>query len=241
MLPYNKEMNFLQYFGLLLFPILLINLLEISSFPGDVKDVGRFTIEYVLYLSAIILLIYTIIYFGKLYNNLIKFKHIYFSLGILGVIYLISHFQNENYVENTTLLYLFLTFTLTIIFINVQWTPNHVVSFGHIVNFFVLFLFLHWFVLDFPIGKFKSVFWNPNGLGIATFCLLFFQIIAIKYVHFGFKIYFMIFILMNLIVLYSTTSRAVFLALILVLAPCSHISSSIQCSQSFILLCFLLY
>lgn len=202
---------------ILLFPLLLMNLLKLTKFPYDVRLVGDYSTTLTLIISFIVIFIYILVNRNNILNIFYRNTEIYIIILLLIIIYLISHIVNQNFYEDTTLLKLYLTFTFIILVTNIRWTREHVISIGFMASFVVLFFFLHWMISDFPTNKFVSITRNPNGLGIILYCLLFFLIIPFRYVNLWVKSYFALFILINLTLIYSSTSRSVFLALLVAL------------------------
>ena len=213
----DDKHNITKTLAFLFIPFLFLSLLTVTSLPNELREIGRLSSNLILYIGVFILICHFIINRNNFNTDINKLLSVYISFILLGIVYIISHFYNKNFYEDTTLLTLFLTFLLIVTFMNVKWTRNHIIIIGILCNFIILFLILHWYVLDFPTNRFKSIWRNPNGLGIVTLIMLFFQIISIRFLNNIGKIIFLGFILLNLIIMYSTTSRTVWISLIVIL------------------------
>ncbi|WP_245251774.1 O-antigen ligase family protein [Virgibacillus litoralis] len=79
-------------------------------------------------------------------------------------------------------------------------------------------MFLYqWITLDFPLLKFKSFFRNPNALGAVLLVFSYFLILRTLYSNHITKIFNTILILITLFLIYSSTSRTVWLSLLFIL------------------------
>ena len=213
----NYNYNLKQTLAFLLIPFLFISLLTVTSLPKEIRELGMLSSKLILYIGLVIITVHFFMNRLHFLSEIRKYRLVYWGFFLLGIVYLISHIHNTNFYEDTTLLTVFLTFILIVSFININWTPNHIVLIGFIANILILFFVLHWYVLDFPMNRFKSILRNPNGLGIITLIMLFFQIISIKFLNRWGKGIFLIFIFLNLIIMFSTTSRTVWLTLLVIL------------------------
>src|SRR5699024_5751394 len=87
----------------------------------------------------------------------------------------------------------------------------------YILGVLLIFLFIHWVQLGFPDTRFKSIFQNPNYLAVLLFVMLYFKLLTITYGNVIDKVYVLTLILLNFILIYSTNTRSVLLAAVVIL------------------------
>ncbi|WP_330949194.1 O-antigen ligase family protein [Virgibacillus sp. MG-45] len=141
---------------------------------------------------------------------------IHIAIAMYLIVYTISYYSSAN-VDFIYFLKLSLFFVFILGAVKLRWTPKHIRIFAHLIGIVTLILFLHWVSLDFSQLRFKSIFRNPNYLGVLLLTMLYFKIIAIKYSSRIERFYFLSLIMINLLVMYSTNSRSPVLALIVIL------------------------
>ncbi|WP_269051143.1 O-antigen ligase family protein [Sporosarcina sp. G11-34] len=101
--------------------------------------------------------------------------------------------------------------------VRINWRIIHVKVFAYLLGAFFTFIFLHWISLDFPSHRFKSIFRNPNYLAILLLLMLYFKVLAIKFGNKISRIIFSPLILLNIILIYNTNSRAVLITIGIIL------------------------
>ncbi|MDQ0160530.1 O-antigen ligase [Alkalibacillus salilacus] len=202
---------------ILILTFMPINLLSVTDLANDIQKIGETTTDLTFYLSVIFLVTFFFLQKQSIKSITQKYGFLYAVIGSLIVLYTISYLNHQDQTQFSTLLTFILTLTTLLTFAKVRWNPKMITFIGYGASMIIMVLVIHWQILDQPTNRFQSVFWNPNGLGIITFCLLYFQIIALKYVDLIYKLLLGLTIILNIIMLYATTSRAVWLSLFIVM------------------------
>ncbi|WP_164667635.1 O-antigen ligase family protein [Virgibacillus doumboii] len=172
------------------------------------NDIGNISIN----LTLIFMFVFLVKSFLEGSNFDFQLLNVYIAVFLLILIYSISFIISDNadslYFTKLILLFLFILGSMKI-----QWKPGHIKAIAYLLGIVLLFLFIHWVKMDFPSYKFKSIFRNPNYLAVFLFCMLYFKIIAIKYGSNLERLYFSFLILLNLVLIYNTSSRSVVVAI----------------------------
>ncbi|MBY7144657.1 O-antigen ligase family protein [Virgibacillus sp. NKC19-3] len=207
---YQSETNYSIQI-LTLFVLLIVNTMVRSQFD-ILSTIGNLSIN----LTLILMFIYLIK--GVINKNTfnVRLTNIYISIFLFVVIFSISFFVYDRVdIIYFLKLILFLMFILGTV--RIRWSPKYIKIAAHLFGITLFFVFLHWVHLDFTDHRFKSIFHNPNYLGVFLFVMLYFKILAVKYGSKLERLYFLILIALNFILIYCTNSRAVMVAVAVVL------------------------
>ncbi|CAM3924009.1 O-antigen ligase family protein [Mesobacillus zeae] len=202
------SVSLIRLFSFAFFTLLVFNVFG-KTILQPYKDLALVTIDVTLYLSFF-LLIYAVI---KDKGYVIGYFNIYIGFILLSGIYLASHIYHGNFEQNEQLLFLFLIFVFILAVMKIKWTPSHLIIFGHLANIIILYFFFQWIGNGYIAYMYKGVFGNPNVFANFLFAILYFQVINIQKKTLGLKLYFMVGIIINLLLIFMSTSRTVWLSL----------------------------
>lgn len=199
---------------ILLFSLLLFNvfhLIKIKPF----QEIALKTVNWTMYITATLLIISLFL----LRKRTQQLKWLFIGALIYFIINFITNLFNGGLFENPD----FFVPILCIMFflMSIYWpiSKRALVGFGHISQACIILIFIDWLNKGLPLNQFKSFFWNPNISGIFFGTLLIFIglgiIASTKLIT---RIYFSIGILLSLALIYASTSRSVYLILIIMLA-----------------------
>lgn len=196
----------------LLFVLLLLNTLYRTKYEqfftlGDISTTITFVLMFVLLLQSWI----------EKTTYTVSLNKIYLTFILLSSAYLVSFVtQQQLSALHTFRLMFFFLFILGSVCL--KWNKNYLIISGSILSMATLFFLFHWVYSGIPLGGFKSVFRNENYLGVLLFCLLYFNIFSIKYHDGMMRLYFTFIMLSNFLLIFSTGSRSVMLAIMVILA-----------------------
>ncbi|SES88563.1 O-Antigen ligase [Oceanobacillus limi] len=192
------------------FLILLFNVFTVTKLP--ISDLAFTTMEWMHYV-AFFVVGYTM---AKQVQGGNKITPFYSGITLFGLGYVLVHLINGNYYNNSelTVILLYLVFILAVS--HVKWKPKHFILFGYMSLGVILLLMIQWVQLGAQMSSFQSYIRNPNILGVFVSCLLFFPLVAIKYVPTWNRVLFIFGIGAACILIYVSSARAVLLLLVTV-------------------------
>ena len=191
--------------------LLIINIFSLSTIQ-PLKQIGYYSIR-VLLISVFLIFLYYLL--NGYYTNKLKFVYLFTSgfITIQALSFLINN--DPGYL---LFFYVLSVFAFIILSIQLKWDRNLLIGIGYIISFLIILLFIEWDWSPIIGARFKSIFRNPNALAVFIFGSLYFQILTFKKVRkIGLKIYFLIILSISLILLLATNSRAVFIAVLVVI------------------------
>src|SRR5699024_9110868 len=163
------------------------------------------------YVILIISFLYCGLYLTKLgisfnYNSKVLLYLVFYLLFL--IIYSLSTDLNDLNYALRILVYISIIF----LFGNIRYSFRNLLTLVLPFNIFSVYLFVLW-VISLETTKYSGIFGNPNTLGIVIYNILFLQIIIILSTKSKFiKNIYVLLIIFNIILLYVSTSRAVWLA-----------------------------
>lgn len=211
MLNNNQKVSMEPIFLIQLFLLLILNTMHRSSYD-ILKNIGDISIN----LSLFVMYIYLVKGILEKSSTNINYIKLYVTLFAMILFNSISFLANSN-TNNFFLIKLILLLLFIVGAVRMKWTPQIIKSFAYLLCIFFLFIFIHWVQLDFPTRRFRSIFQNPNYLAILLFTMLYFKVIALKFSRKWERLYFLIMISVNLLLIFHTNSRTVLMCIFLVL------------------------
>lgn len=187
---------------------LLLHFTTLSRTATPFQNWGLTAINVTFYISFIIFLY--LILRKKL--EVTKESFFYSSIFIFAATTLFTHVMHLDTTSKPLAITLFFLFFI-IILLQTTWDAKQMMIFAHISVLISLLYFINWVALGFPVDRFTSIFTNPNISGVYFACLLFFPFVAFKQGNIATKIYLSIGITFSTILVYASSSRAVFLLL----------------------------
>lgn len=184
----------------------------INTFTRTQFDVLRDIGDMGIHITLILMFILLVKGFVEKRSFDVKLSMIYFSACLFLTMYSASFYLSKN-VDELYVLKLMLFISFIVSSVRMKWGPLHIRILAHLVGAVTLIIFFHWILLNFPGYRFKSIFSNPNYLAILLYTLLYYKLLATKYGNTLERIYFGFLIIINLILIYNTNSRAVMLAI----------------------------
>ncbi|MRG85077.1 O-antigen ligase family protein [Salinibacillus xinjiangensis] len=204
----DKHKNIRLYMQFALCVFLLLNTASLIN-NADYSNFGWKSIDATFMLLTAIFCYYLLFNLRKALS--------YKKLLPLFVTFLATHYvsyslyQDHNNFENIYKLTLYILAILSLILI--KWNKNSLTFLSLGLSIIVLIVFRHWVYQDFPTWTFRSYFKHQNGLAMFLFLATFFITLASIYSKKFLRIYFATISLLGLILIYTTSSRAVFLAI----------------------------
>lgn len=208
----ESDNKILKSIFMFLFFLLLFNSLGLSHLQ-PFREMALFTDDLTLFFTFPLFLYFII----KERKDNEDYKYLYWIFGLFASAYIISHLVNHNFDKDRTLAVLLLTIIYVLVVIRINWTSNYIRAFSHVASLIIISFFLYWITQDLPTYKYKGIFNNPNNTATFLFLLLFFQVIGMKYSGLIVKIYLLTSILLNSILIYATTSRGIYITVIVIL------------------------
>ena len=195
----------------ILFVLLLINTLYRSEYEqlffwGDMSTTVTFIGMFVLLLKSWIEKTTYDVSLNKIYLTLFLLMFVY------GISYFTYHQLNALHFIRLMLFFLFILGS-----IRMKWNKDYLKIAGHIFSIASLLFLCHWILSGMPLSGFKSIFRNENYLGVLLFCMLFFNILSIKYSEAIKRLFFIFIMLINLFLILLTGSRAVLIGLMVII------------------------
>ncbi|WP_071460915.1 O-antigen ligase family protein [Bacillus massilinigeriensis] len=209
----NTKLNLssIRLVSFIFFSILVFNTLGRSG-PQHYKGAASMTMEATLYISFF-LLAYAMM---KMKGFAGSYMYIYIGFILLSGIYLTNHIYYGNFEVNQKLFFLFCIFAFILAVMKISWTPAHLNIFGHIANIAVIYFLFHWVGHGNISYMYSGIYDNPNIFANILFALLYFQVVNVQNNPIFVKMYFLIGILVNLLLIFVATSRNVWLSLIVI-------------------------
>src|SRR5699024_4624574 len=202
----NNESTF---FLIQLFILLMLNTMIRTQYE-TLQDIGNLSI----YMTLIVMFVFLVCSFIK--RKELNFSNVYVTLFLFILVNFFS-FLLTDHVDSIYLMTLLMFYLFILSSIRVEWKPVHIKVLTYILGVLLIFLFIHWVQLGFPDTRFKSIFQNPNYLAVLLFVMLYFKLLTIKYGNVIDKVYVLTLILLNFILIYSTNTRSVLLAAVVIL------------------------
>lgn len=209
----NESLHWTDVAKISLFLLLLFNGFEAMNLE-PVRSFAITTIFITFYIGLIGFFI--ILYLKRM--DLQRYSLLFIGVGS----YLLANILTEMIHIETSLefsllkLFMYLCFFLLVCLLT--WKDKQIILFGHIVNGALLLYTIHWFVLGTPIDRYLSFFRNPNISGVFFSCLFVIVILAFKYGNMYSKVIFTFGLLGGMLIIYSSTSRAVYLLLFIMIS-----------------------
>lgn len=208
MMENRRQTDLRRIFSIIFFPVLMFNVLG-ETILQPYRDQARIMDDITLYLSFFIL-IYLFIWERGLQT---EYKKIYLGVLLITSVYIFGFLYNNTWDQSNQLITLFLSFVFIITCMKIRWKSDHLIIFGHLANIIIILFMYHWMSTDYVTLRYKGIFGNPNVFAAFLFSLLYFQIVSIKSKTLISKVYFTIGTLVNLVLIFMTTSRTVILAI----------------------------
>src|SRR5690625_1304347 len=145
----------------------------------------------------------------------VSLNKIYLSFILFIIVFSISFFTSE-YLDGLEFINLLLLFAFILGSIRMKWHSVHFKVAGYVFSAVIIVFFVHWIISGFPMSGFKSIFRNENYLGVLTFCMLYFNILSIKYGENKERLVFVVATLMNLLLILTTSARSVLLGIVMI-------------------------
>lgn len=207
--PKKEKAHLIQVF--VLFILLIGNIMVRTQY--DIFDtIGDISIN--------VTFVFMFVYLIKGYMNQIRIQvpltNVYISIFLFAVVFSASYYVSER-ADAVYLLKLLLFLTFILGAIRTRWNPKSIKIAAHLLGITVILLFLHWVRSGFPVNEFQSIFRNANYLGVFLFVIWYFKILAIKYGSKLERVYFTLLMVLNLILIYSTSTRSVVIAAVVIL------------------------
>ncbi|TCT19880.1 O-antigen ligase [Melghiribacillus thermohalophilus] len=208
-----KKLNFLINLPNTLFILLILNILELTTQP-ELITIGKTGIQISLFIS-LILFLYFIVFQTK--KSVLTILPIFISLTAIAFLYTLSHLYNRNFDNDRILATFMITLMYLVVLTHIDWKKKHFnfISFTSII--LVLLLFINWLSSDMPFQKFEGIIRNPNLTGIFLFILMFFQLLGLVKGKILYNILIVFSIIINLFLIYVTTSRTVYLSIFIII------------------------
>ncbi|MCM3124158.1 MULTISPECIES: O-antigen ligase family protein [unclassified Mesobacillus] len=204
----NNFRNTLVFFFLTLIFFNVFGLANIYPW----REYGQITDKLTLLFSLLLFLYIT--FCKSTFNREVLDLELAFAL--FAGVYLFSHIYNKNFESNIALLILLSTFVFIITLMKIKWENVHLIVFGHISMVFVMWFFIHWIYSGTPMVRYMAIFNNSNVLAIFLFCLLYFKIVNLHFSNKWLKLYFFTGLLLNILLIYFSTSRTVLISVVIV-------------------------
>lgn len=203
----TNQYTYESFYVPLLFVLLLVNTLYRSDlqsiiFLGDISTSVTFAGMFVYLIRSWI--------DRPAYE--VSLNKIYLAF-ILFVVFFFISFLNSDYMNSLEFINLLLLFFYILGSVRMTWRPEHLKIAGYVFSVAIIFFFIHWVYSGFPMSGFKSVFRNENYFGVLTFCMLYFNMLAIKYGENKERLLFVVVTLMNLLLMLTTSARSILIAL----------------------------
>src|SRR5699024_10903045 len=198
---------------LVFFLLLLFNVFERLSFE-PIKAPAKFTVDLTFYIAGILFIYFLI----KKRYELEDYAFLFIGVGGYLVTNVITQLINGNLHHGEGLLYLCLYLAFFCSVAMFDWLDDTLVWFAHIANACMYLFFLDWLILGRPLERFTSYFTNPNVSGVFFLCLFVLILLGFHRAQFISKILFSIGLFFGIIIIYASTSRAIYLVLLIMLA-----------------------
>ncbi|QHS23524.1 O-antigen ligase family protein [Virgibacillus sp. MSP4-1] len=209
----NQTIKLHPVVQVVLFCLLILNFLHLTKYD-PLFNVGLSSINITL-----ALLCGTLVYY-VLWNRLSingPVRNIMITFIILSFFQTISYVINIDDNSMQELLRLLLYFGLILTFILIKWDSESLTKFGHFLSVLVLLILIDWVSSGYQTHLFKgSLLRHPNALAVLLFTFLYFQILSIRFTVGFQRVYFIYTLMVNLLLIYSTGSRSIFLSIFLV-------------------------
>lgn len=209
---HNASVNFSRLTTILLSSLLIINTLALTSHE-ILNRVGKFSIM----ASLLFFLCLFIYYISRHYYNINTLFHLYLYSAMYFIIYIITFFISNEHNSFSYLFALLGTLSFIIISSHNQWQHKYLKLFAHIASGITWFVFLNWLLVEPIFDGYQSISKNPNSLAIILFCILYMQLLTFRYSSYIGRSYFGLLICINLFLIYTTSSRSVFLSILILL------------------------
>ncbi|PKR77782.1 hypothetical protein CEY16_07575 [Halalkalibacillus sediminis] len=209
----NYKLNITYLIAIFIILILFFNTLGLMT-AEPFRGYGRITDHWTLYISFFILM--TLVYINKDVWN--KYNFLYLCISLFVLLYVLSHFINNNFAHNQDLLLFILTLCFMLAIIHLKWNQKLITGIGFVTFIMNCLYIYHWSINGQPMIKYSGLFTNTNLAGVYFFTLLCFQIYAVNRKSIVLKIVFIAGILMSLLLAYVTSSRTVLLAILTIIA-----------------------
>lgn len=203
--------NSTKLFKISFFLIIFLSTLSLLENPTL-----RFIGEQGIALLFIISLIYLTYYISKNQSILRQHYQLFISFLLLFIFYTYSFIL---YGDDTTFFTvfqfsLFFSFVIVVIFLQKDHkTLNMMTIF---ITLFTLILFILWINLGKPLFKYTAFFRNPNALGAILLTFTYFTILKIQLSKNYIKYFYFGILLLQLLLIYSSSSRTVWLVLLVI-------------------------
>jgi O-antigen ligase len=208
---YSKGNIFKNVLVLFFLILIFFNILGLSSL-NPWREYGQLTDKVTLFYGLLLFFISSFIYkFPKR-----EYMNISLYLGLFAGIYVLGHIFKQDYENNIPLFLILLTCIFILTSIKIKWEKHHLIISGHVSMIFIIGFFLNWIDTGLIKIKYMAVFNNPNVFAIFLFCILYFILINLHYANKWFKLYFIFGIILNILLIYLTTSRTVLLSVMIV-------------------------
>lgn len=181
--------------------------------PKWINHIGEHTVRLSLVFFAIFFVFYYILQ-RRYTKNLTK---LYSGIATFFIIQLLSSYIHNTYFSIDNLFGLFAMLSFIVLMAHSTWKTKYYKLFGYVFSIFILYIAAYWLIFNPVTDGFSAIFINPNGLAIILFCMFFFQLLSFFYASLGERFYFGGISILNIFLIYSTSSRNVYLALAIVL------------------------
>lgn len=209
----NIKIPWQDFVAIGLFIVLLFNIFRLMD-AGFLRELAFQTNDWTMYVSAGFLILLAA-FFRERTRELMS---LYLGVGLYLFVNVVTNFWNGGLFDNPNFLipvYCLMFFLMTLY---IPISQRMLVGYGHIAQAYIIFFLFDWFNTGMPVARFTSLFGNPNVSGIFFGTLFIFTGLAwISSRSFSGRTYFSLGLLASLILIYVSTSRAVYLIVVIML------------------------
>lgn len=197
---------------ILLFVLLLFNGFGMGKLY-HLQSLAIYTVDITLHIGLIgfLLILYAQRWDLERYKLILAGVCLYLGSIILTEIINLNQTSDDALLTTTKFLCFFLMICL------MKWEEPLLVIFAYLANMGLLLFTVHWFNNGMPWERYISFFYNPNVSGVFFSCLFILVILGFKQADFVPRVVFSVGLIGGLIIIYASTSRAIYLMLLIML------------------------
>jgi len=138
---------------------------------------------------------------------------LYRGILLFAFLYILLYVGRNTYQDDHAISVILLNLLFLLAIVHIKIESRQIVLFAQISLIVTFLLLIQWVVLGLPLSGFQGYIRNPNIMGVFASCLLFFPVAGFRHVGSIQKGLFLLGMLMNLLIIYVSSARAVLLLL----------------------------